>query len=505
MGRGDRESSAGGGNAEERLIIRQGSAMAGERSSRETNTAAGRRAGRGASRPGGPAQAFLASIERLHATLDAGAIAASLLEILGGMPGAGRRALYLAGRDARRLELRGAVGLDAPEELPSIRVDSNLVRWLIEAAGSVRLDELFASGALTAGGDEEAIRTLSSAGLERGIALAVQGTLFGVLLCGGTPADGSETADDERLAALARSASHALGNAALHEAALSSRLDLERFSRVKGELVERASSELATSLAVVTNSLWSLEPEGVGDRVLIDMARDALARLQSAVERLASFGDIDLDGSRFAFEPGDVSGLVEDVLREFVAELEEKQIEVDSRDGAIDRKALIDAGKLKFVVRSMIDTAIKHTARGGTICVETRVTETRPGAGDGIEICGAPALPARPREGAEDLRERETNERAASSFPARSVGELGGSPYVVVSVAEGGGDISPEEMNALAGPAEPSSSRSTRNITDPLPGLAISREIIAGHGGRLFYARAPEEGARFSLWLPLSV
>ena len=450
-------------------------------------------------------EALLSLTERLCTIFDTRAIVNLFITVAMEQLGVKRASFYLVVPEKRCLEPRGSIGLDGAEALRPIDAGSSLVRWLGDAARPVHLDEFFAGNGEAAGGDEETMRQFVNAGFSHGIALVDQGTLLGVLTFGGMADDKpSGEFDNERLTALARVTSVAIRNAALYQAAVASKLELERFSEVKREFISRTSHELRTPLTVLKSTLWSLEPEEVGDGVLVDMARDAVMRLQSKVDSLLSLNDVELNKTDFNFEPCEISGLVEDVLREIIPELEEKQIHVSVDDRAIDRRATLDPGKVKIVLRSILDNAVNFVGRGGTITVAIRVSETAPGAGEGMEIGDWRASPTDAFDTRTSGSASEEDGRAAQSPPARSVQELGGTPYVVVSITDDGIGIRPEEIKTLAEPFAMASNSTNRNVKGLGIGLSVSQKIVAGHGGKIFCKSELGQGARFSIWLPLN-
>jgi len=444
-------------------------------------------------------------IEKIGATFDVSEIARLFLAAVTEQLKVERISLFLVVPEKRRLEPYRSLGLGRADVLGPVDVDSSLVRWLREAAGPVHFNEFFAAMGETAGGDEEAMRRFVDAGFSDGIALVDQGTLLGVLIYGGTvTGEPFSHFDNELLSALTRVASITIRNAFLCQSALASKLELERFSEVKREFISHTSHELRTPLTVLKSTLWSLEPAGVGDGVLVDMARDAVERLQSKVDYLLSLNDIELNTTDFNFGLCEVSGLVEDVLRENIPELEEKQIRVSVDDRAIDRKAMVDPGKVKIVLRSILDNAVNSVGRGGTITVMIRVSPTAPGAEEGAEIgdwraCLNDAfVPGMIGNALED------KERAAEFLPARSAQGLGGSPYVVVTVKDDGIGIPSEEIKTLAEPFGMASNSTNRNVKGLGIGLSVSQKIVAGHGGKIFCKSDLGQGAQFSVWLPLS-
>ncbi|MFH8473224.1 ATP-binding protein [Streptomyces sp. NPDC018000] len=91
-------------------------------------------------------------------------------------------------------------------------------------------------------------------------------------------------------------------------------------------------------------------------------------------------------------------------------------------------------------------------------------------------------------------------ERHARSTVTVSVrGERGG---VVVAVTDDGAGVPPEERERIFERFVRLDEARTRDEGGAGLGLAIARDVVVRHGGRLTVDTAPEGGARFELWLP---
>ena len=449
--------------------------------------------------------ALFSLIEKLGTTFDLGTIVSVFLMTVMGQLKVKRVALYLTVPGTDRLEPCRSFGLARPGSLKAIEDDSGLARWLEGAGGPARLDEFLCSTGGGAARGEAAIQTLVEAGFSSAVALADRGTLLGMLVFSGTvTGEGFDEFDNELLSVFARVASITIRNAFLYQAAVSSKLELERFSGVKREFISRTSHELRTPLTVLKSALWSLEPADTGDGVLIEMSRDAVTRLQDKVEYILSLNDVQLDAGDFRFEACEMSGLVEDELRQIIPELEEKQVTVSVDDRAIDRHAMVDSAKLRIVLRSILGNAVNFVGRGGSIRVEIRVAEGAPGPEEGVEIGDRlssmdPGLDPRLFGG-----EASGDEKAPYLPPAASAPELGGSPSIVISIQDDGIGIPPEEIRTLAEPFTQASNSTNKNVKGLGISLSVSQKIVAGHGGKIFCKSDLGQGARFSIWLPLT-
>jgi len=298
---------------------------------------------------------------------------------------------------------------------------------------------------------------------------------------------------------LCRVATITIRNANLYQAAVRSKAELERFSRVKREFINHTSHELRTPLTVLKSALWSIEPEEVDAGILVDMARDAVSRLQTRVEHLLSLNEIELDNSTFNFEICDVSSIIEDCLREVIPELESKHIKVNFEDNVKYKTMKLDSKKIKIVLRSIIDNALNFVERGGNIDISIDLVDEPDWESQGIEI-GDWKL--------EDNSNYFLSSRHAGDVDSidgylSELSSLKGSQYLLIRIKDDGIGIPPEEIRSLAEPFKRASNSTVRNVKGLGIGLSVSQKIVAGHGGKLFCKSEVGRGAEFSIWLPV--
>jgi signal transduction histidine kinase len=432
-------------------------------------------------------EAIFRLVEKLGTTFDVSKIASLFLMTIMGQLKLRRVSLYLVVPEKRHLEPYRSLGVADGAALGNMPIEHHFLRWLAETNGPAALDEFCVGNDRAADEAEETIRSFAGMGFSHAIALAEQGDLLGALFYSasvtGEPFDDF---DEEIIKMLARVASITIKNAFLFQTAVASKLELEQFAEVKREFIMHTSHELRTPLTVLKSALWSLEPDQVDESVLVDMARGAIARLEGKVDYLLSLNDIELNETDFNLQPAELSSIVEDVLREMLPELEEKNLRVDVDDRARFRKALIDSGKIKIVVRSILDNAVNFVRHGGNIAIAISVSENPPRIDEGVAIG------------------RRLSSAAARGVPGAPTA-IEGSSYIVVRVKDDGIGIPASEIESLAEPFTMASNSSNRNVKGLGIGLAVSHKVIAGHGGAIFCKSDVGQGAQFSIWIPLDV
>jgi signal transduction histidine kinase len=448
-------------------------------------------------------EALFKLFEKIGTTLDLGTIIRLFLLTLMGQLRVKRIALYLVSSDGGRFEAHHILGIGLQALPETVRAGDAFSRWLKGADGARHIDGFFANAR---GGVTEGTARFLGDLVEHGFAYAFpltdQDGLLGVVFYSGkVTGEGFSRFDNELLRMLAKVATITIKNAALYSAAVRSKLELEKFSKIKKEFISHTSHELRTPITVLKSALWSIEPGEVEEGILIDMSKDAVLRMQIKVEQLLSLNDIELNATSFDLAPTDVSSLLEDCLREIIPELEEKQVTVDFIERTGCREIMVDASKMKLVFRSIIDNAVNFVERGGEISVVTEITDVPPGELDGIEMQdwakGAEAhMPNSLLEGQEGEAVVDVRHRTPDGFNVSS-----GESYLVTRIRDNGIGIPTGEIANLAEPFARASNSPMKNVKGLGIGLSVAQKIIAGHGGKLLCRSEEGKGAEFSIWL----
>jgi len=217
------------------------------------------------------------------------------------------------------------------------------------------------------------------------------------------------------------------------------------------QLIATLSHELRTpltSLRMAGDLLARIDPPLPPEvRSLVETAREDVGRLEDVAQRL-----LDLSRSRamsIALErqPVSLRELLERLSRIFALQAREHGIALELDLPTGDLRTAGDATKLTWALSNLISNALRYTPRGGSI---------RVGAGPaGENVCisvsdDGPGIPA---------------ERRERIFERFAQGEDSGAAGL---------------------------------------GLAIVRDVVQAHGGRIFLASEPGQGSRFTIELPRS-
>ena len=448
-------------------------------------------------------EALFGLFEKIGTTLDLATIVRLFLLTLMGQLRLKRIALYLASSDGTRFVMHHALGIGRQVLPTAFCVEHTLTRWLRSEKDAPHIDSFFNEYKGEVPGETAGfLGEMAGRSFAYAYPLTDRDELLGaVFFSGKVTGEGFSQFDNELLRMLAKVATITIRNAALYRSAVQSKQELERFSRIKKEFINHTSHELRTPITVLKSALWSIESDEIDEGVLIDMSKDAVLRMQDKIEQLLSLNDIELNATAFDLARTDVSSLLEECLREIIPELEEKQITVDLDDRARYREIMVDAAKMKLVLRGIIDNAVNAVERGGTISIVTDVTDIPPGGGDGIEIpdwstVAEGPLPYSPCDAADNEHAGTGPSRNFTDFHPSSQGS-----FLVMRVRDDGVGIPADEIMAVSEPFRRASNSPLKNVKGLGIGLSVALKIIAGHGGRLFCRSEEGRGTEFSIWL----
>jgi signal transduction histidine kinase len=227
-------------------------------------------------------------------------------------------------------------------------------------------------------------------------------------------------------------------------------------SQAKSEFLANMSHELRTPLHSILSfaSFGIKKYAGAEPEKLLDYfsrIKQSGKTLLELLNDLLDLAKLESKKVTFAFEPIDVRILVRSVTDEFDALLSERNLNIRHETSKFDEQVMLDADKIKQVLRNLLNNAIKFSPEGGII---------------DVAIC-----------------------RVGSS--------------VRVLVCDRGLGIPQDELEAVFDKFVQSSKTKTGAGGTGL-GLAICREIIAAHKGRIWAENRPGGGAVFSFEMPLS-
>lgn len=222
--------------------------------------------------------------------------------------------------------------------------------------------------------------------------------------------------------------------------------------RARSNLVETLSHELRTPLTSLTLSAQllrreeaSLEPR---QRELVRTVLEECTRMKQLIDNLLGLARGELASISLARERLDLARITDEVASRFGVQLEDKRVQLDKHIAAVPPVSG-DPVKLSWVVSNLIGNALRYTPRGGRIEVATSSVD--------------------------------------------------GS--VRLEVADSGPGIAPELRDYIFERFAQYGANGEEKGSAGL-GLAIAKDIVMAHGGRIFVTGNTPTGSRFVVQLP---
>lgn len=231
---------------------------------------------------------------------------------------------------------------------------------------------------------------------------------------------------------------------------------LERLDSLKNEMLGMAVHDLRTPLSVITlYSNYLLEESeleiSAEQAELVQEILRASEFMLKLVNNLLDLATIDAGNLQIDYQPVELAGLIEHnvYLNGMLAQRKGMRIELDLAPAL--PQVFVDPVKIEQVLNNLIANAVKFAPLDSTIFVKVR-------AGDDI---------------------------------------------VMVTVRDQGPGIPVEQQGALFRPFGRVSPRTPDGQKNSGLGLAISRRIVEGHGGRIWLESTAGAGASFTFTLPI--
>lgn len=367
----------------------------------------------------------------------------------------GPRSLAVAHVDPDKVELARALGKkyprapDAPSGVP------NVLRTGASELYPTISDELIAADDT----DPDRLRAVLDLGLRSVmiVPLGARGGTVGAMTFAWAESGHHYTTDDLAFAEeLARRCSVAIENARLYAAEQHARNNADVANRAKDEFLAMVSHELRTPLNAIMGWAKMMSSAALDEakraRAIETIDRNAVAMAQ-LIEDLLDISRIISGKMRLEIQPVDLSRVLEAAIESVKPAADAKEILVDATLDAGAGSLMGDPTRLQQIVWNLLSNAVKFTPRGGTIGVVVR--------------------------------------REASG--------------VEIGVSDTGRGIDPRFLPHVFDPFRQGDTSRTLSRSGLGLGLAITRQLVELHGGRI-EARSDGEGrgATFLVHLPVA-
>ncbi|MBI5253590.1 MAG: GAF domain-containing protein, partial [Euryarchaeota archaeon] len=228
--------------------------------------------------------------------------------------------------------------------------------------------------------------------------------------------------------------------------------ELKTLDALKRDIVANVSHELRTPITICKSAIeLAIEEKDEKKRgELFVMGRNALLKQNRIVGDLIDVARIERGALKLEFESVDLKQAVEAVVFEMLPIAVKSDVKVKTSIPE-SLKVKADFEELRHVLSNLIDNAIKFSKEGGEVLIE-----------------------------------------------AKRSGE-----FAEVSVSDTGIGIAKEHLSKVFERFYQADSSSTRRYGGTGLGLAVAKEIIESHGGKIWVESEFDKGSRFTFTIPL--
>jgi signal transduction histidine kinase len=230
-----------------------------------------------------------------------------------------------------------------------------------------------------------------------------------------------------------------------------------QYERDRKDLVANISHDLKTPIASIQGYIEAMEDDRLDDperrKRYLRIVRANASYMNKLIDDLFLFSRLDMRKLDFHFLSTLLKPFMRDLVEELALDVEEVGARFSYKDG-IDEGATarLDAKRFQQVLRNIVDNAVKYG----------------PEANLALDVVG------RTEDG-----------------------------HLIITVADNGPGIPEDKMERLFERFYRIESERTKDFSSTGLGLAIARELIEAHGGKLSAANAEGGGALFRIELPL--
>ncbi len=234
--------------------------------------------------------------------------------------------------------------------------------------------------------------------------------------------------------------------------------DQKLLAERKDEFVQMVSHELRTPLTSISGALDLVLNHITGEvnlkqRRFLEMARESSEKLNALVDDLLDLSKFASKKMRMSFEFTHLDEVVKKAVEKYGPPMQEKRLKVQVLTPDAPLKALVDPNRINQVLYNLLTNAVKFTVEGGEVLVELTQASDAPG-------------------------------------------------FATLSVSNTGDPIAEADLERIFDRFEQARSQKNRAIRGSGLGLSICRNIVEGHGGRIWAEPTPT-GARFVTVLPI--
>ncbi len=157
--------------------------------------------------------------------------------------------------------------------------------------------------------------------------------------------------------------------------------ELRSLDELKTCIISNVSHELRTPLTIAKGAIEAAIDECKNDEELLRIAKGALIRLDSIIGNLIQIAKIVKGDIKLNLEPVNIKDAISSVIKDFENKIFEKNLKVDLDIQRGIPLVRADRTQISYVLRNIIDNAIKFNKNGGKIIIRVREINSY------IEVC----------------------------------------------------------------------------------------------------------------------
>nr|NQU89769.1 response regulator [Bacteroidota bacterium] len=249
---------------------------------------------------------------------------------------------------------------------------------------------------------------------------------------------------------------------------------LKELDKMKSRFFANISHEFRTPLTLILGPIGKLmtkisDKESIGD--LNMMQRNAL-RLQNLINQLLTLSKLESDQMKLHAVEENLTFLVKGYVQSFESLAIQRKVKLTLISNEENIPVFIDRDKLEKILYNLLSNAFKFTGEGGRIEVE--ITPLPPSRGD---VGATPPI-------------------------LKGTGGIT-SPWVSISVTDTGRGIPIEKVPHIFDRFYQADDSHTRDQEGSGIGLALTKELVELHHGKISVKSELHSGTVFSIWFPM--
>ena len=258
-----------------------------------------------------------------------------------------------------------------------------------------------------------------------------------------------------------------------------------RLNELKSNFVSSVSHELRSPIASVRLMAESLErgkvPEAPKQHEYFRFIVQECRRLSSLIENVLDFSRIEQGRKQYDFEPTDLLALTQQTVKLMETYAAERGVKLQLVLPTVDPQPSADGKALQQALVNLIDNALKHSPKDGTVTV-------------GLEVQSPKSKVQSPKP--EDRSHASRNTFHVSRFTHHG-------SRILLWVEDHGEGIPASEHEKIFERFYRPGSELRRQTQGVGIGLSIVKHIVEAHDGRVLVRSAVGQGSRFTIELPL--